>query len=317
MTERKLRSQGIDGCNFNIVSKTIFKPIGRIPLISPNGIEYGVLKSSGMDYNLFVCPPKYVRETNEYPFGLDDVQYIDNMRRDIENVLKNAFPRGYYIDADKIEINMTDTMAGECQCKNLFELLNDSMLHCKKQNTLYVVGSKGSDVERDIPGFVSRTIGNEWKLKCYDKQRQLETEMNINITDPLIRIEFILLSRRIDKLFGKKNDLSIFTASNLLILIDEYKRLMDNLCDTFIKNHLQTVRKQLLKDLRCYNSPTDVYCLRKEIIYDREIFQKVLKAWYKEQGKTDNTKQVLYGLNQKFGLPKDALDTIRKFHRQC
>lgn len=313
-----LPKQGIDGCTFTILSKSLFRPIGKIPLIGPNGNEYGMIRSVGTDYILFVCPPKYVRETNEYPFGLSDIRHINNMRRDIECQLKKIFPRGYCSEAKKIEINMTDTMVGNCQCKHLFGMLCDSLLHSKEQNLLYVTSSKETLVEKDIPGFVSRTIGNQWKLKCYDKQRQLETEMNIQIEEPLIRMEFILLSRKIDNLFGKKNDLStIFSSSSLMLLINEYKSLMDNLCENYVKKYMYRVREQLHEDLRVYKSPTDVYCLRKEIIYDREIFQRALKAWYRKQGKTDNTKQVLYGINQKFGLPCNTLDTIRKFHRQC
>lgn len=318
VTEHNLSKQGIDGCTFRILSNQLFHPIGKIPLIGPNGNEYGVIKSVGMEYILFVCPPKYVRETNEYPFGLSDMRYINIMRRDIQCQLKKTFPRGYYSEAEKIELNMTDTMVGKCQCKHLFSLLCGSFLHNKEQNLLYVTGSKEALVEKDISGFVSRTIGNQWKLKCYDKQKQLETQMNIQIQEPLIRMEFILLSRKIDRLLGKKNDLdNIFSEFGLTLLINEYKALMDNLCENYILKHMHMVRNQLLKDLRIYNSPTDVYCLRKEVIYDREIFQRALKAWYKEQNKTDNTKQVLYGINKKFGLPQDTLDTIRKFHSQC
>ena len=315
--ENNVTKQGIDGCTFHILSKTLFKPIGRIPLISPNGNEYGMIKAVGMEYELFVCPPKYVRETNEYPFGLSDVRHIYDMKRDIECELRKTFPKGYYVETEKIELNMTDTMVGNCQCKNLFGFLCDSLLHSKSQNTLYVTSSKESFIERDIPGFVSRTVGNQWKLKCYDKQRQLETQMNIHIEEPLIRMEFILLSRKINQLFGKKNDLSIFTPANLLLLINEYKSLMDNLCQKYVKTYMHNVRDQLLADLRKYKSPTHVFCLRKEIIYDKEIYQKALKPWYDEQGKPDNSKQVLYSLNKKYGLPSDTLNTIRKFHRQC
>lgn len=313
-----LRKQGIDGCTFSILSKGLFIPKGKVSLKSPTGNEFGTLRAGIGEYILFICPPKYVRETNEYPFGISDLPHLHNMKKDIECVLKKEFPKGYYIEAKKIEINMTDTMVGKCECKNLFGLLCDSMLHDKKQNTLYVTQSKESFTDREIPGFVSRTVGNQWKIKCYDKQKQLDVEMGIKITEPLIRMEFIFLSRKIDKLFGKKNDLAnIFTHDSVMLLINEYKSLMDNLIENYIKKNLSRVRTQLLNDLRELKSPTDVYCLRKEIIHDKILMKKALKAWYKEQNKTDNTKQVLYGLNKKFGLPCNTLDTIKKFHSQC
>ncbi len=131
--------QGIDGCTFSIESKWYYKPlVNEILLKSPSGTVFGTLKQVGVDYVLFVCPPKYVRDTNEYPFGISDLPYLDDMRKEIERVLKKEFPKGYYLKATKIEVNLTDTMVGKCQCENIFSLFCDSMLHNKDQNILYV-----------------------------------------------------------------------------------------------------------------------------------------------------------------------------------
>ena len=318
-SENSLPKQGIDGCTFSIESKWYYKPlVNEILLKSPNGTVFGTLKQVGVDYVLFVCPPKYVRDTNEYPFGISDLPYLDDMRKEIERVLKKEFPKGYYLKATKIEVNLTDTMVGKCQCENIFSLFCDSLLHTKDQNILYVTQSKESHIDKEIPGFVSRTIGNQWKLKCYDKQKQLDVEMDIQISEPLIRMEFILLSRKIQNLFGKKHSLNtIFSQAGVMLLINEYKSLMDNLTENYVKKHLSLVHKQLLADLREYGRPTDVYCLRKQNIHDKIQMQKALKAFYKEQNRDDISNQVLYGLNKKFGLPCNTIDTIRKFHKQC
>lgn len=311
-------TQGVDGCTFEVKSKSLFKPMRDISLKSPTGNEFGVLRTRGIEYELFICPSKYIRKMNERPFGISDLSHIDDMRREIESVLKKVFPRGYYIEAKKIEVNMTDTMVGNCRCKNLFGLLCDSMLHGKDQNILYVTQSKDSLIEKEIPGYVSRTVGNQWKLKCYDKQKQLEVEMGVQITEPLIRMEFILLSRKIDKLFGKQNDLSnVFSVKGVSLLLEEYKSLMENLIDNYVKRYLSDVHNQLLNDLKRFKSPTDVYCLRKELIHDKVQLQKALRAMYREENREDISSQVLYGLNQKYGLPCDTLKTLRKFHSQC
>ena len=265
-----------------------------------------------------VCPPKYVRDTNEYPFGISDLPYLDDMRKEIERVLKKEFPKGYYLKATKIEVNLTDTMVGKCQCENIFSLFCDSMLHTKDQNILYVTQSKECQIDKDIPGFVSRTVGNQWKLKCYDKQKQLDVEMDIQISEPLVRMEFILLSRKIQNLFGKKHSLAtIFSQAGIMLLLNEYKVLMDNLIDKYVKKHLSMVHKQLLEDLRELESPTDVYCLRKQNIHDKFQMRKALKTWYKERNMNDNSSQVMQGLNKKFQLPSNTLDTIKKFHSLC
>lgn len=317
--QKELQKQGIDGCTFSIEPTGIYKPLINDVLIkSPSGTEFGTLKQVGTDYVLNVCPPKYVRDTNEYPFGISDLQYVDDMRKEIERVLKKEFPKGYQLKATKLEVNITDTMVGKCQCDNVFSLFCDSLLHIKDQNTLYVSQSKESYIDREIPGFVSRTVGNQWKLKCYDKQKQLYVTMGIQIAEPLVRIEFILLSRKIQNLFGKKHSLStIFSQAGVLLLINEYKSLMDNLIENYVKKYLSMVHKQLLRDLRELKRPTDVYCRRKQNIHDRIQIKKALKAWYKEQGKEDYSNQVLHGLDKKFGLPRNTLDTIRKFHNQC
>ena len=314
-TNKSLRKQGIDGCTFSIMSKSLFKPLGTISLKSPTGNVFGTLKSSGTDYTLFVCPPKYVRDTNEYPFGISDFPHLPSMRKEIERVLKKEFPRGYYIDLSKIEINITDTMVGKCKCENFFGLLCDSMLHSKQQNILYVSQTQESIIDREIPGFVSHTVGNQWKLKCYDKQKQLDIEMGVQISEPLVRMEFILLSRKIQKLLGKDHSISnIFRDTTMMLLIDEYTLLMDNLIENYVKPHLSRVKAQLLEDLRTLNKPTDVYCLRKQNIHDKVLLQRALKTYYKEQNREDISNQVLYGLNKKFALPSNTLDTIRKFH---
>lgn len=177
---------------------------------------------------------------------------------------------------------------------------------------------KESVIDKEIPGFISRTIGNQWKLKCYDKQRQLDVEVGVQIEEPLVRIEFILLSRKIHKLFGKDHSIdNIFSHNSVMLLINEYKSLMDNLIENYVKEYLSRVHKQLLEDLKNLKSPNDVYCLRKQNIHDKVQLKKALKAYYKEQNREDISSQVIYGLDKKFGLPSNALDTIRKFHKQC
>ena len=315
MNKNNIKKQGIDGCTFSIISKGIFQPFKTIQLKNSTGNIFGTLKQSYGNYTLFICPPKYMSNTNERPFGISDFPHLYSMKRDIESVLKKAFPKGYYIDLNKIEINITDTMVGKCKCENLFGLLCDSLLHHKQQNILYVSQTKDSLIDRDIPGFVSRTVGNQWKLKCYDKQKQLDIEMGIEISEPLVRIEFILLSRKIKKLLGKDHSIAnIFSEKTFMCLINEYTLLIDNLIENYVKPHLSNVNTQLVKDLNSLNRPTDVYCLRKQVIHDKIQMQKALKTHYKKHNQNDISNQVLYGLNKKFTLPSNTLDTIRKFH---
>ena len=313
-----LPRQGVDGYTFEITSKKNFSPTPKIEMKSPHGTVFGTLTAKSGYYELFVCPPRYVRDTNEVPFGVSDLKYLSEMREEIKRVLKKEFPRGYYIDFKKTEVNITDTMVGKCRCENVFGLLCDSMIHHREQNILYVTQTRESVIDREIPGFVSRTIGNQWKLKCYDKQRQLDVEMGVQISEQLVRMEFILLSRKIQKMFGKDHSIdNIFSHNSVMLLINEYKVLMDNVIENYVKKHLSRVHEQLLEDLRILKSPTDVYCLRKRNIYDEKQMTKALKVYYKEQGREDSSRQVIHSLNRKFLLPKNTLDTIRKFHRQC
>lgn len=317
--ENSLPKQGIDGCTFNIESKWIHTPlINEVPLINSNGDVYGTLKQIGIDYVLFICPPKYVRKNNAIPFGISDFPYLEEMKEDIERFLKKQFPKGYYITSAKMEVNETDTMVGECQCENIFDLFCNSLLHEKDQNIFYVTQSKDCLIKRDVDSMVSRTVGNQWKLKCYNKTKMLEMEMNMELEDTSIRIEFILMTRKLHKLFGKKLSIcNIFSQSGFMLLINEYKLLMDNLIDNYVKKYLSLVHKQLLEDLRRMESPTDVYCLWKENIHDKDQLKKVLKIWYKERDMNDNSNQVLQGLNKKFELPKDTFKTVKKFHYNC
>lgn len=320
---RKIESshpkQGIDGCTFYIEPKWIYTPLmSEVPLMNSNGNVYGTLKQVGIDYVLFVCPPKYVRTTNAIPFGIFDLTYIDEMREDIERFLKKQFPKGYYITSAKMEVNETDTMVGRCQCENIFDLFCNSLLHEKDQNIFYVTQSKDCSIKRDVDSMISRTIGNQWKLKCYNKTKMLEMEINMELEDSAIRIEFILMTRKLHKLFGKNLSIAnIFSQSGVMLLINEYKLLMDNLIDNYVKKYLSKVHKQLLEDLRRLESPTDVYCLWKENIHDREQMKKVLRSWYRERNMNDNSNQVLQGLNKKFKLPDDTFKTVKKFHINC
>lgn len=316
---KNMSKQGIDGCTFIIESKWVNKPLVEIPVLkNSNGVIYAQLSFTGIRYKLFVCPAKYLRDTNEIPFRKEDFSCLFEMRQEIEKLLKKQFPKGYKIVSAKIEVNITDTMVGKCKCKDVFELFSNSLLHVKDQNMLYVTQSKECILENNVPGFVSRNVGNQWILKCYDKTIQLDIEIDVDVDKPLIRMEFILLSRKLHKLFGKEFSIKeIFSHSGMTVLINEYKALMDNLIDNHVKRYLSVVHRQLLEDLRKLKSPTDVYCLRKNNIHDKEQLRKVLKIWYEERGMNDNSNQVLQGLNKKFGLPSDTLKTVKKFHNNC
>lgn len=314
--QKEIAHQGIDGCTFIVQTNWVYTPlVNEVLLKNPHGNVFGTLKQIGIEYVLFVCPPRYVRETNEIPFGLDDLPYLDEMRKEIERVLKKQFPKGYTIKMTKVEVNTTGTMVGNCECDNIFNLFCNAMLHNKDQNILYVTQSKENIIDREIPGFVSRTVGNQWKLKCYNKSKQIEVEFGITRENPLVRIEFILMTRKIEKLFGKRQKLSnVFSQAGVMLLLNEYDSLMNNLIDNYVKRYLTSVHKQLLADLREFESPTDVYCLRKQNIHDKVQLKRALKSWYRERNMNDNSNQVLQGLNKKFGLPSHTLETVKKFH---
>ncbi len=307
--------QGVDNCTFELLFIPTKKVIvDEVQLISPSGVNYGFIGNRGTKCVVSVCMPRYVRSNNARPFSRSDIPFINEICKDLDVQLKKKFGNNFYTKLCSIEINITEKLIGQCSCENIIRLFSNALLHEADQNLNYVIQSKEYKYKPCINGLVSRTINNQWKLKCYDKMNQLGIEMD----DRYLRVEFVLMSRKINSIFHDKRDIkSVITGKGIELLIENFLTLYRILMDDYVKRYLSCVQQILLDELRSNNSPMETYCKYKEVIVDKEQMRRAIKLWYKERGMTDYSRQRIRELDEKYNLPCDTLITLQSFKYAC
>jgi|GEM_PF-4935274 len=231
--------------------------------------------------------------------------YIDEIFLDIDTQLKKMFGKKFLAKLLSVEVNITEKMFGKCTCENIFRLFNNALLHKSDQNMIYVVQSDQYSFMPLINGIVTRTVKSQWKLKCYDKMSQLGIETN----EKYIRIEFILMARKITSIFNNREIKNVLSRCGIELLLNSFKFLYTNLIDNYVKEYLTDVHKALIDELKRTNSPVDIYCKFKEVIVDKEQMRKALKAWYKEKCTDEwHTSDYDCELHEFLGLTEEEYD---------
>jgi hypothetical protein len=307
--------QGVDNCTFELVFIPPKKVIvDEVQLISPSGVNYGFIGNRGTKCVVSVCIPRYIRSNNARPFSRSDIPFINEICKSLDDQLKRMFGNRFYTKLSSIEINITEKLMGKCSCENIIRLFNNALLHETDQNVNYVVKSKGFKYKPCINGLVSRTISNQWKLKCYDKMNQL----GIVMEDRYVRVEFVLMARKINAIFHDKRDINnVLTKSGIDLLVKNFISLYRILIDDYVKEYLSYIQNVLLDELRCNNSPMETYCKYKEVIVDKEQMRRVIKLWYKERCLPDYSRQRIKELDEKYNLPCDTIKTLQSFRQAC
>lgn len=306
----KYAKPGIDTCEFEIILKENFTNVPTNVLFNEYGVKYAEIKYHYKKWKLILYLPCFIRPNNIIPFTKDDFKYLKSIYEEIDDFLWEIFEDNIIeCKLVNIEVNITTYVSEGCTCDNLFNLLNHSFGQHKNQNHLYQTKSDRKKLRMGTDGLVSK-IKNRWILKCYDKGKK----EGLNLTRELARIEIIFRESYLKQIFKKKLELeNVLQQSSLLLVLNEFNELMISEVRKRVIEYLNQVRTEIMEYSYKSSSLRDAYYEYKEIIFDDAILRKAYKRYYKQIGKIDMSRQLVYQLRAKHDIPKGTLKTLKKF----
>lgn len=268
-----------------------------------------------------------VHPTNVHPFQLSDCIEIDNIRIRTLNFIKQylkiylEFEDDYInellskINVVKMECNSTIQCLGKCKPYNVINLFERAF----SKVTVYKETFDYKKTHKKPKTGMTARNPHEWILKVYDKSFEQRKAGNFQVESNLIRVELVFLDRMIKRMYSDKRSLAdILTKKSIKILIDQYQKTFDDICENQIKKVLRICTEEVYESLTYSTSGKEVQdtvtrC--KEFIVDIEVLRKALKKWYKNNHKPDSSKsRISYYMKEEYGLPVDVVKTIKKIH---
>ncbi len=328
MSAKKL--QGADGLNFEM--KLTMALLGNHNF--PKEREWNekeneiiTVEVQGGSLLVYVNLSHAVHPTNVHPFQLSDCIEIDNIRIRVLDFVKQ-YLKVYLEFEDKfinelvsqinivrMECNSTVQCLGKCKPQNVVNLFERAF----PKVTIYKETSDCRRVHKKPKTGMTARNPHEWILKVYDKSFEQKKAGNLEVEPDLVRIELVFLDRMLKRMFSDKRSLeNILTRKSIKLLIDQYQKTFDDLCESQIKGLLRTCTNEVYESLTYSTSGKEIHdtvtrC--KEFIIDIEVLRKALKRWYRKNNKPDNSKSVIaYYKKEQFGIPIDVVKTIKKIH---
>lgn len=332
MGERKIRldksraRQGLDTCEFELaLTGKNMKDLLKQPLINAQGSEYGSVESSKGKATITLNLPKFVRDTNIYPYSLTESIKLEIIKNDCEYELKRIFGNNMNTQITKIEVNITQPISGNATQSDVLNLLNHATLPYASKDNVKYVGPNRKCYLKEENHTVNVSRRHYYYCKFYDKTQEIidkRRKFNLPTDDVpcgLLRMEIVLVERTLDKLFKNKKTLSdVLTQKNLIEVLREYKRIFcDELVDKMIKPYLSACVVKLVESLTDTENPIKTIAKERELIPDIEVFKKALRRYMKIRGKTDNSARDAKRYVEQYALPVDCIMTIKDFKRSC
>jgi len=302
---------GIDTIKFEVKMDGIGKKHGadKLELISPTGIPFGVVSLKDNSAELAICLPRYLRANNVQPFTGDDMQYIDQLRKDVLGTLGVYGIEVCACKLKSLESNITQSVNDS---SNVTDVLNLIRRSCDKV-IIYESASTTKRCEREIE-TAEVPSKNYYRIKAYNKFLEQRGSLD---EDKMLRIEIVMLDRTCKRLFGDKTTIKdILHRDALQKVFGEYKRIFVQEFKPQIENYLRNSCNILFEGLMETDSPLCTLTRYRDIIVDDEVFRRALKRSYWKRGKEDHSRQIIHGLKE-YELPKGAIKTISEFHLSC
>lgn len=328
MSAKKL--QGADGLNFEMKITVALLENHSFPkesLFNESGNEIATIECLTGNLKVYVNLPRAVRSTNVKPFQLSDCKEIDSVRIRVVEFIKLYL--GIYlhlnekcvndllsqIHVTKMECNLTIQCLGKCKPKDVINLFEKAFAKV----TIYKETLDCRKIHKKPKTGITVKIPHEWILKVYDKSFEQRKAGNLIVEPDLIRVELTFLDRMLKRMYSNKRSLEdILTTKSIKLLIDQYQKTFDDICEYQIKGLLRTCTNEVYESLTYSTSGKeiqDTVARCKEFIVDMEVLRKALKKWYSDKGKPDSSKsRITYYMKEEFGIPVDVLKTIKKIH---
>lgn len=283
---------GIDGVHCNIVFKKQELDIKQIDvdLKNADGTIYGNVKTKGELTKLTFNVPLMLRETNVKPYGTNDIQQLHYIKIKLLNDLNKIFGNKIKeIIPSAIEVNITKKLKGIAP-KNFIDMLKLAFIEDKRQLMMWI--NKGIKEKRIEPtGMLTQTKKNEYKVKVYDKSKQLEQKSDYYIDDNVLRFEIIFQGRKLKQIYGKNYNL-FYILENIKPMILDFKYIYKDEILKKLDKELESINKDMFEELTMGFKPTEVFLKYNNIIYDKIQIERCLKDYYSFCGKQNQSKTI-------------------------
>lgn len=291
---------GIDRCVFELIFKTQVNNMNQIiPIVSPYNLEFGEIEMKRGKMMISLCLPKYFDVHNAVPLKMNRANSFDKINETVLNTIRNNYDSPFKTKLTSIEMNITEVFE-HCDYEKVFLLFSHALLDKVQQNARYEIKSDKSIVKPMTSGIKTRLIKGRFRIKAYDKKKQIEAEQGFSISYSPMRIEFVYSRLALEKLFGPKRKLDIILSkAGLSILENAYIETMTELVNDYIIPYLDKIHEQMMIHIRRTGNIQETYCEFKEVIYDKEQLRRVLKESYAERNMPDNSRSALSKLNKK------------------
>ncbi|MEA4869636.1 MAG: hypothetical protein VB062_03230 [Christensenella sp.] len=317
--------QGIDCCIIEAVMKNRIANLVEQQLITGQGRKYGTFEVKDGKLIIKLILPLFLRENNIQPFSWKDLGSLSSILSDCKTQIERVLGKVLDSKVKSVEVNITQKVSGNATQSEVLNLLNHAFLTLKRDNVKYV-STCMSCRYKEVANTIIFREPQYYVLKAYDKTKQQKREQteqkeaSETVPHGLLRVEIIMLDRVLMKLFGKKRTLSnVFSRKGFLLLLMEYKRIFcDEIRSKRIIPYLNYCVNHLYESLCETDDPISTIAKERELIPDKEVLYKALKKWKEKKGESiHNLRREVNKYTELYGLPQDAIMTIRDFRKAC
>lgn len=325
---KKRCQQGLDG--LNAVYKIALDGMNKLylekeVLKNKEGNSIVEIDCVGGKVRVYVNAVNGVRPNNVKPIGVVDAIKLELVQPQVIEFIKGYLQKHLqsqysdeFIDNLKVvslEVNLTLPCVGGATPSDVIHLMDmalDKTVVFRKRKP----NSKCDKVNTSC--LYSRP--KEYRLKIYDKSCEQHEKGNPLVEKNLLRIECVLIDRRLIRAFGddKRMLKDILTKQAICVMCEEYKKIFTEDIIPCVKEYLNNARDTLFESLTSSDTGkeiSDTICRHRELIVDWEVIRVILKKWYCSRGVEDRSKQMIHKYRQKeLGIPGGVLQTIKNFH---
>lgn len=279
----------------------------------------------GSKIRVYINAVNCIRPNNVKPIGIVDAiklelvqpQVIAFIKGYLQKHLQNQYSDKFIDDLKvvSLEVNLTLPCVGGATPSDVIHLMDmalDRTVVFRKRKPDSKCGKVNTSCLYSKP--------KEYRLKIYDKTYEQHEKGNPLVENNMLRIECVLIDRRLSRAFGmdKRKLKDILSKRAIEIMCVEYKKIFIEDIIPCVKEYLNNARDTLFESLLSSNTGkeiSDTICRHRNLVADWQILRAALRKWYCFKGVEDRSKQMIYKYRQKgLGIPDGVLQTIKNFH---
>lgn len=279
----------------------------------------------GGKIRVYVNAVNSIRPNNVKPIGIVDAIKLELVQPQVIEFIKGYLQKHLqsqysdeFIDNLKVvalEVNLTLPCVGGATPSDVIHLMDMAL-----DKTVVFRKRKPNSKCDKVNTSCLYSKPKEYRLKIYDKSCEQHEKGNPLVEKNLLRIECVLIDRRLNRAFGedKRNLKDILSKQAIEIMCEEYKKIFTEDIIPCVKEYLNNARDTLFESLTSSDPGkeiSDTICRHRELIADWEILRSSLRKWYRFRGVEDRSKQMIHKYRKKgLGIPDGVLQTIKNFH---